>query len=40
MANSDLVKGRSQALNKTIREIMVFLGDEGYRPGGRGADLR
>lgn len=40
MANFDLVKGRSQALNKTISEIMTFLGDKGYRPGGRGSDLR
>ncbi len=40
MANRDVVKGRSEAINKTITEIMKFLEDDGERPGGRGADLR
>jgi hypothetical protein len=32
--------GASASLNRTITEIMRFLEDDGYRPGGRGADLR
>jgi hypothetical protein len=40
MANTDLVQGRSEALNKTISEIVKFLGDNAKRPGGIGVDLR
>jgi hypothetical protein len=40
MGNADLAQGRSEALNKTIGEIMNFLGDNAKRPGGTGADLR
>lgn len=39
MASRDLVKGRSESLNKTISEIMKFLGDDAGRPGGIGANL-
>lgn len=40
MGSADLSQGRSEALNKTISEIMKFLGDNAKRPGGTGADLR
>ena len=40
MASRDLVTGRSESLNKTISEIMNFLGDGTGRPGGIGANLR
>jgi hypothetical protein len=40
MANRDLVQGRSESLNKSISEIMKFLGDASRRPGGMGVDLR
>lgn len=40
MVSRDLVRGRSESLNKTISEIMKFLGDDAERPGGTGVDLR
>jgi hypothetical protein len=40
MASRDLVQGRSESLNKSITEIMIFLGDEEKRPGGMGVKLR
>lgn len=40
MSNRDLVKGRSDSLNKSISEVMKSLGDAGKRPGGLGVDLR
>lgn len=40
MADEDLARGRSEALNKTITEIMKFLGYNAKRPGGNGAKLR
>src|ERR1039458_10136482 len=40
MASRDLVQGRSESLNKSISEIMTFLGDDEKRPGGMGVMLR
>lgn len=40
MASHDLVKGRSQSLNKSIKELMKFLGDNSKSPRGFGVDLR
>lgn len=36
----DSTGGASASLNRTISEIMAFLGDQGRRPGGKGAKLR
>ena len=38
--SKDSTSGASASLNQTISEIMDFLGDQGRRPGGRGAKLR
>ncbi|MGO9591982.1 MAG: hypothetical protein ACLP3K_18280 [Candidatus Acidiferrales bacterium] len=38
--DKDSIGGASASLNRTITEIMEFLGDRGPRPGGRGARLR
>jgi len=40
MASKDLVHGASKSLNKTISEIMRFLGDNSRRQGGKGTRLR
>ena len=40
MTSTDLAQGRAEALNKTITEIMDFLGDDEKRPGGFRAKLR
>jgi hypothetical protein len=38
--DKDSTSGASASLNRTITDIKEFLGDEGRRPGGRGASLR
>jgi hypothetical protein len=41
MATREHIEGRSESLNKTITEVMKFLGDNATsRPGGWGAKLR
>ena len=40
MATKERIEGRSESLNKTISEVMEFLGDGADRPGGFGAKLR
>ena len=40
MATRERIEGRSESLNKTITEVMDFLGDAAARPGGWGAKLR
>jgi hypothetical protein len=40
MSNRDLIKGRSESLNKSITEVMKFLGDNDKRRDGLGVDLR
>src|SRR6202035_3954669 len=40
VAIRERIEGRAESLNKTITEVMEFLGDEAGRPGGRGAKRR
>lgn len=40
MQSRDLKRGRAESLNKSITEIMHFLGDDAERPGGVGSKLR
>src|SRR5947209_3227748 len=40
MGNRDLIRGRSESLNKSISELIQFLGDHGKRSAGLGVDLR